>query len=254
MKNIVIIVLCIIQSSFCMEDKVGEPIIVLDVNFITDETPHQETFSGFSGVPSLLKTFNLWQLCKLKNAQSTVLANAEELTKTMHGATNITKQALENAGFTFNEKQVKTLVDIGIKPELKSDGIELLKKLAAQRISLVLATHHDTYHFQKYAAFLQAKHDLDLKNIFSHGAVVVADTYTSKNDGLAPTYYVAEQPRPSDAYARAIQALTLDRPVMLFDTDEQVTNDYLQQSTFKAYHATQASDVEKILKKKGYLN
>lgn len=254
MKNISIIVLCIIQSSFCMEDINKEPIIVLDINIITDETPNQEKFSGFSSVPALFKTFYPWELCKIKYAQPTILAKAVELTKTMHGATNITKLALEAAGLSFNEKRVKTLVDIGINPELKEDGIELVQRLASQKIPLILTTHHDVYHFQRYAAFLQSKHTINLKNIFSHGVVVVPDTYTSKNEESAPTYYIADEPRPSAAYARAIQFLATGRPVMLFDTDEQVVVEYSQETDFQTHHATNAADVKKVLEASGYLN
>lgn len=256
MKKVYIILLCVLQSIGGMDDY-SAPVIVLDVELISDETPKEQGFTGVlsnvSHIPALLRAFSIWELPQLQSSQTAILKHAESLKKTTCGATNIIQGALEQVKLKPNEKKVKTLLDIGLAPEIKPAGIQLVKDLAANGMPLMLATHHDVYHLQKYAAYLKKYHDITLKDLFSHGAIVVADPYDSKHEDNAPLHTIVKEPRPSEAYASAIKSLAADRPVMLFDTNAQVVSEYSKSNAFPSYHATKAADVEEILQQQGYI-
>ncbi len=256
MKKLYIILLCALQS-ICGMDDYSAPVIVLDVELISDETPKDQSFASVlasvSHAPAIKRAFSFLEIPKLIFYQQSIIDHSKDLRKTMHGATNIINSALEKVKLSPNEKKVKTLLDIGLTPEIKPAGIKLIKILTANNVPLMLATHHDVYHLQKYAAYLKKYHDITLKDFFSHGAIVVADPYDSKHEGNAPLHTIVEEPRPSEKYASAIKALAADKPVMLFDTNAQIVAEYSSNKTLLAYHATTAADVERILQEQGYI-
>ncbi len=240
------------SSSDSTED-MSHPTIVLDVDLISDEMPTEDTYSsGLSGARKMCRSFSLPILTKLGWKKKQIITTGQELAKTIHGATSVTKQTFENLGFEFNEEQIKLLTSLGVKPRPKEEGIQLAQTLHKKGFSLILATHHDLHHYREYIKHMESEHKIVIPDIFK-GAVVIKGPYKNDYDTSNIPYFISHKARPSAEYSKGIHYLNNNAPAILFDTDKSAADKHDESSNITAHHVSTAAQVEEILRMLGYL-